>query len=973
MAALLGVRALFVLPVGLLPRMELPVLAIDTRYPSAPAVEVDARISRPVEEGLRSVGGVRATTASSVLGRSTVTLHFARGVDLGVARVAVRERLQEAASRLPETAAGPRIVSREPADRAFFRFTVSGPDLPAVGAWVEEDLRRRLEPLGGVAEVLVRGAPRRELAADLSLERLRARELSIGDVRQALADRVPPDVHGSVTVGHLDQPVRVVPPPSTPSALASTRLGAEHAVWLGAVAAVRESWRDPDVTIRRDGVPAVEVELLPRPGSDLLRTTREVERVLEDARRDRPDLALRVTRAEADRLRTGIATALAALLLGALLVAAFLLAALERRPVAVAGAVALPASLLGGIALFPVLDVDLHLLSAVGTMVGAGLVVDNAIVVCESVTRRLSTSSRAAAAVRAGTEEVAAPVTGSTLTTLVVFAPLLALDESSGALVRDLALAICLSVGSSWLVALTLVPLLLARVTHARRPPTRSVARWLARREVQYEAALAWVLDRRARVLSVATSLCLTGLVVAAHLPVRVGTIADDGSRVIVPLESEPGVPAEAVEETVVFLERAMAANPGVSTAVLRVSRRASAARILVEAIPAAQNADGRRAVRELVASSTAGTPWRPLSGTPDHDPLYAFAAGRAAEVVVEVGGGGRTDRDGMAEAVQTALRESGLLSRVRLRPAGSEPALELLVRHDALRRSDVDAGELAGVLALHSGGSDEGLLAAEGRPVPLVLRPSERAALGLEGLLAARVRGLPVSRFVDVRWTTTDRELLRRDGRPIVEVRAAPGEGGVEEAVSAAAAAVASVEARAGVSVRVLRSDRASRREARALVSTAALALLLVGVVLVVQFESLRLPLLVVSTTPFALAGATTALVAGAEGWGPAAAAGLVLMAGVTVNDAIMKVDAIRRSSARGQPPCVAVVEAGRRRFRPIVLTTATSVLGVLPLLAAPGAADALRPLGLVVAGGLTAGTLASLFVLPALAVGRR
>ena len=478
--AVLGVVSFTRLPVDLLPDVSFPTLTVSTVYSGAGPAEVERFVTEPIEEQLSQVAGVRSVTSRSREGQSLVRLRFHWGTDMEFAALHVRERLDNLSEGLPEGSERPTILSADPTDEPILTLAVTGRDLLSLRELAEAVFKRRLEQLDGVALAAASGGPRREIQVVVDPQRLQARGIRIEDVTRAL-DRANYSAPGGMvrrgrfryslrTLGQFDRvgELRRVAVES-----GGGRSGGQ--IRLAEVAEVREGFAERETLARYDGEPAVGIQVYKESGSNTVRVADAVGETLDQLRDEYPDVHLTVATSQATFVRNAISNVVQALLLGGLLafVVLFLFLREPRYPVAVGTAI--PLSVLAAFALCYAFDVSLNVMSLGGLALGVGMLVDNSIVVLENIFRHRDEEGAAPrAAASAGTREVAAAITASTLTTVAVFGPVLYVEGVAGALFGDLSLAVAFSLLASLAVALSLLPVLARRV--AGRGPAGEAA-----------------------------------------------------------------------------------------------------------------------------------------------------------------------------------------------------------------------------------------------------------------------------------------------------------------------------------------------------------------------------------------------------------------------------------------------------------------------------------------------------------------
>jgi len=991
MVVLLGTVSLFRLPLDLLPEIQEPRIVIRTLYPDAAPTEVERLITEPLEAHGASVAGVERVSSISREGVSLVTLHFPRDAEIRFATLAVRERVDRLRRILPPSASRPTLLPVRPdADPVVVLAVTGGADLRRSTELVETVFRRRLEQLDGVARARLIGGLEREIAVEVEPRLLEAHGLALDDVGRALrsANAVAPG--GTILKGRYRYPLRILGELRSLEeirAVAVGRVGSGRTrpIRLGEVAAVRDTFSRRTALARYDGADALGILVFDVPGSNTLAVARQVEKLAAELETEHPGLRIHVASSQADFLSASISSVVQALVLGGILafLVLFLFLKDPRDPAAVS--VALPVSVMGSFALMELTGVGLNVMSLGGLALGVGLLVDNSIVVLENVSRRREEGfEKGVDAAAAGAEEVRGALAASTLTTIAVFGPVAAVEGVAGELFGDLSLAVVFSLLVSLLVAMTLIPAMAARSSAARSStgrggtvpnrPAGTVDRAYRRFAAAYERALSWALDHRGRVLALAVGLVAVGVGSGRRLE-RSLLPRLAGERIRVGVSLPEGTLLEATARTAGILEKALLSDPrvegvwsrigleggglgedrrfGSGEALLEVRLRpgVSAASALGRLSPLARSLSG-----DAVRFGTGG--WNPGGRTP---------GGEGADLVVRVRGRDLAAAHAYAGVVRRRLARVEGLGDPWVAGEGVQPRVEVEVLQDAAARRGLAPRTVADALERTMRGARVTELLDFDRRIGVVVRLPDSLRHSTSVLDDARVEGVPLRELVRVREASAPVE-IRREGRGrVVPVRVELRSGGVEAATAAIEAALEEVPPPEGLDVEVGDGREELRRSLRDLALAFGLSVVLVYMILAAQFESLLHPFSILAAVPLALVGAVVALATAGEGLNAMSLMGMVILVGIVVNDAIVKVDFVRRGRAAGLGVRTAILEAGRVRLRPIVMTTVTSVLGLAPMAVGIGRGSELRePLAIAVIGGLVSAGLLTLIVVP-------
>jgi HAE1 family hydrophobic/amphiphilic exporter-1 len=651
---------------------------------------------------------------------------------------------------------------------------------------------------------------------------------------------------------------------------------------------------------------------------------------------------------------------------------------------ALAIGIVVPLSITVALVVLQFLDVSLNVLSLGGLALGIGLLVDNAIVVTEAAGRVRDRGAGAADAAIAAADEVAGPLTAGTLTTLLVFGPIVFVQGLAAALFRDLSLSVVASVGASLVLALTILPVILAgrrKRTYKQviEKPPGAMRRGLESFGVGfaewYERGMEWCLRRPGTVVAIAlVSIAFTGWVIT-QLPTEILPSVDEGT-VVAELRLPEGTAIEETARQAARIESAASAL-GADGIYARVGA-ATDEEVLAGAdvgsgataqllIPVPDDADAEEfanALRAAVPDLAQGALALDLAGQSE----FGSLVGREGRLVrVEVSGNSPETAAEFAEQVRGELGKLPTLADVRNANAGTQPIIEVELERERLARFAIAPEQVIGALGGALGGVNSTELRETDRRTPITVRFTGASDENLMAALQAPVSGVPVAELVRVRETRAPVEVVRVGQRPVAVVEALVASGGTARASKDVRETLGEMALPTGVSWSLSGADEERRRTTDELTLVAVLAAALVFLVLAGEFGSFTTPLVVMTTVPLAAAGGFVFLWMTGQSINAVALIGIVVMIGVADNDAVVKLDAIRRYREQGHSLHEAIILGGRRRLRPIVMTSLTTIAGVLPLVLGLGSGGALyQPLAAGVIGGSVSALLVTFFLLP-------
>ncbi len=1033
-----GVVSFTRLPLDLLPDIAFPTLTVQTQYSGVGPQEMETIVSRPVEEAVSVVQGVRDVTSRSRPGRSDVTVSFRWGTDMDFAALDVRERLD--LLNLPPGATRPTIARYDPNDEPVLRFALTSarrldPAIPAdreelvsLRHLAEEQVRRGLEGVEGVAAIRITGGLEEQIQVEVDEARLAGLNIPFNQVVQRLDAENINLAGGILEEADAEYVVRTVNEFVTVAEISDVVIGSANgqSVLLGDVAVVRREGAERETISRVDGAEAVEIAVLRESAANIVQVAETVRDRMRTLEQDLPPgIGVTLIRDESVFIRRAVEDVQFAAIVGGILAILVLLLFLRHIPTTLIVATAIPISVVATFVLMFGRGISLNIMSLGGLALGIGMLVDSAIVVLESIAREREGGALPADAARIGTDRVGRAVVASTLTTVAVFLPIVFVEGIAGQLFGDQAWTVSFALLAALVVALTLIPTLAARGTGAVSMPGRFQGRGLvdraggvvaagggvglrtmrgAGRGISrvlspalrvFDSGYRWI-DRRypvwlrsslRRPWRIAGGALVAVVIGAALLPgLGVQLIPEfRQAELVVELEASPGTSLGRMESIARSAEQLMLEVEGVREVVTTVGMRGAAgalagrgdyerhaATMLVRLDGVA--VDEARVGREISdrLSILPGTAFRV-----DRPRLFALSA----PIEVEVRGYELGTLNQIASDVRGQLRQmSGVAEIDEERRQGSP---EVTVRFD--RERAARAGLTVADAAEAVRGRVQGAIATEfterDRDLGILVRAQEDQRRTIQDLGNLRIEtangSVSLSSIATIGFGEGPAEIVRRNGSRVSLIEAAPSGSDLAGAIAAVERELRDVPRPPDFAVVVAGQSRELRDSIVSMQMALLLAVFLVYLVMASQFESFRQPLVILVTVPLALVGAIASLRITGIPLSVVALIGIVMLVGIVVNNAIVLIDTVNQlRRERGYRLETALVAGGRMRLRPIVISTLTTVLGLLPLALIRGEGEELRvPLAVPVIGGLLLATALTLLVVPVLyqAVERR
>ena len=968
----LGLYAAGRLPVGLLPEVGIPRLSVQVGYPNAAARTLEDGVVAPLRNALLQVNGLTDIRSRTRDESAVLYLDFPFGTNPDLAFIEVNEKIDQAMGQLPREVERPRVLATDVADIPVVQMSVTLADSQATDAAMLElselgrlVLRRRLEQLPEVAFADMSGQREPRLSVRPNRRALRAIGLTDEDLSRLLTEANLEVGSLLLRDGFYEYGVRFTGDLRTAADLEALYLNvAGRTIALGDLATVTYDAGPARGVYLHDGHPGLVFTLRKRADARLFALQENLAELLADLRREYPRLRFELNNDQTAVLRASIDNLTGGLLYGAgfAVLILFLFFRGWRRPVLIA--LAVPVALLLAVLGFYLAGLSINVVSLAGLILGVGLMIDNSIIVLDNIDQVGGAGDARQTATAA--DEVIRPLISSALTTVAVFLPLVLLSGVAGALFRDQAVAVTLALAASLLVAYFLLPLLSYKLIRDSGPKDAEV-KSPPRGWRLFEGSVAGFVRRPV----VAGLLVLVWVGAGVWLATRLQTTGfPQLSRPDYTMEVDwnASLSLEEHRTRVLALKKDWRERFGGQTAALvgeqdfQLARetQATTATTLEFYLPEPP-ADPDFATDFLRdwqrRYPEAGFAFRPLPNLFDRiflndDPFLEIRLRSASDR--------RTPDWNRVEPIVGRLTANGY----RPQPPGRNETIALRLDYAQLQVNRVDAERLRGRLLTLFGENEVTRLRANDRALPVLLVNDER--LTTQRLLEATVTNRDGNE-IPLRY------LLRLDRRPAYRVLTADRAGEyLSLPLPERPTDVAQLEPlleQAGLTAQLTGRYFTDAGRVRELAGVLLVSLLLLYLILAAQFEALLLPFVVLLVVPVSLVGAVLALYLTGGTLNLLSLIGMVVTGGIVVNDAIIKVDMIERGRREGMSVLEAIHFAGRRRLRAIVMTSLTTILALAPVLFADGlGAELQRPLAVAVLGGLTVGTVGSLYVVPLL-----
>ncbi len=994
----MGFMALWELPLDMFPDITYPVLSIVTRYPGAAPEEVETLVTKPLEEALATVHGVTDVTSVSQYALSMVNLEFEWGANLDEAANDARDTLQYARRFLPSEIDPSVIVKIDLSKMPIYVGTLRGNrSLPSLQRLAEKIIKPRLARIDGVAALGFLSEEEEEVQIEADIKALEKYQVGFNRLLSMLGGINRNYPAGSLLMGGKETPLRTMGESEDLAFLKNLPLlsgpGGGH-VTLSQVASVRRGIRSQDVSIARNGESCLALQIMKQSGKNSVRILQKVQVELEKIRGLLPgDVNLEKVFDQSEFIVQAIDSVKSNLVLGGILTLGVLFFFLKKFALVGIIGLAIPLSVIATFIPIYFLRYSLNMMSLGGLALGVGMLVDNAIVVLENIDRHLETGKRPEDAAAEASNEVAGAITGSTLTTVAVFVPFLFSEGIAARLFIQLGVTITVSLVASLFLAITLVPMMAAFLV---RKPTSVYG---PMRHERFRAFVSTCLDHPKTVI-LASILAFFGTVffVGPRLGWEYIPFADDG-MVSSPFRLPIGLSKEESREILRPLIGNIASDPRVFSVFQRIGMPEGAEEIgaaigladtnegemFIRLVPKNQRSITTRQYLEEIRKQTRTIPGLEINLRQSFEQLFNT---EAKSIAIHVQGAHLPVIKGIMSEVVEALRKIEGIRDLDVDLKGGKPELQLQVDREKAIQAGLTVPSIGESVRTALQGRKIGIYRHQGDEfyirlmAPRSLKGDPEKILDIPFETVREISGAQPGNFVDPtpgnRMTslrnlvklvpgTGEEKLKRRKQIRRGTVSANYTARSLGDVMAEVTKALGKIQLPEGYFLEIGGTYDDLLSSIRQLTYVFLLGGLLVYMIMASQFESLFDPFCILFTLPLAVTGMLLILWATSQTLNVSSALGLVILLGIVVNNAIVLIDFVKQRREHGIGLREALIESTQVRLRPILMTTITTALGLVPLSLALGEGSEIQqPMAISIIGGLSLSTLLTLFVIP-------
>lgn len=997
----LGFYFLSVLQVDLLPKIIYPQIRVNVTNRGVDPLVMEESVTKVLESRLATTEDATRVESSTTEGRSSITVNFDYGKNIDLALRDASTKLDQARSGLPREIDPPTIWKADPSQIPVFELAVSSTVMNAVQLrrWCQEELSNFFMTVSGVASVDVSGGLEREIQCIIDQKRLQGYGLSVSQVLNAIRDANLDQTGGKITTGRREYLSRTEGKFSSLEQMREVPIrvrgsGGEQRIKLGDIARIEDSHREQRVFVRLDDVPSVKVSVQKQPNANTVIVNDGLKKKIDYLRSNQvipAGVVMKIVNDQSYYIRNSLSSVSTSALIGgtlAMVVVGFFLGS-WRRTFIIASSI--PIAIIGTFVMMGMGNLTLNIISLGGLALGVGMLVDNSIVMLENITRHQKDHPDPIEAARYGSNEVLSAVSASTLTNLASVIPFLLVVGLAALFFRELILTISFAIVASLLVAVTLVPMLSALLfryeqTHQKQKGRfiRFLERAVGNLMASYGSLLSRIIRHKGLVLGVVALVFVAALMLYQYLGSEFLPYMDDG-RISVRVEMPPSTAVQETELVARRLEEIIKTMPARATVFATVggfifgrstAEFSNRAGIDVQLVPLKERSiSSNEWIAELRKKIGAAQ-------IPEAKILVSKSQIRGirisssgSDVSVKVQGPDLAVLGTLANDVMARLRGVDGLSNLNKSLEEAKSELRIQVDRERAAELGISIREIGETVRTAIDGTIASKYTDGDRDydIRVLLDRSEISSLkNVEELIVYPASGAPTT----LRAVATVREGLgpvtinRENQNRIVEVTGdvAGTTRTLGEVMKDVNRSLEFLQLPDGYSIIYGGQEETIRENNRTLIIIILLAIFLVYVVMAIQYESLLNPFVILTTIPLSLIGVITFLAVTGIPVGATVMLGVILLAGIVVNTSIVLVEFIEiMRKERGMSIEDAVLEAGRLRLRPIMMTTTTTMVGMLPLALGLGeGSEILQPLAVATIGGLAVSIFISLLVIP-------
>ena len=994
---IIGLFSLTTLPVDLYPDVETNTIMVMTTYQGASAQDIEQNVTRPLENALNAVNDLKHITSKSRENISVITLEFEYGKDIDVLTNDVRDKLDMVKSALPDNAENPIIFKFSSDMIPIVMLSVQASEsMPGLYKILDEAVANPLARISGVGSVSISGAPKREIHIYVDPKRLEAYNLSIETISSIIAAENRNIPGGSFDIGSDTYSLRVQGEFASSDELNRIVVGSRDGrnIYLSDVARIDDSLEERAQQTYNDGEKGAMIVIQKQSGANSVDISSKVLKMLPSLQKRLPsDVKLGVIVDTSDNIRNTIASLVETVLYALLFVVIVVFTFLGRWRATLIITITIPISLIASFIYLAITGNSLNIVSLSALSISIGMVVDDAIVVLENVTTHIERGSDPKQAAVHGTNEVAISVIASTLTLIAVFFPLTLVTGMTGVLFRQLGWMVTIMMIISTVCALSLTPMLCSQLLRRNNKHGRlytllftPINRALDAFDNGYARLLHNVVGHKSITIAVCMAIFIGSIFLLRFVGTEFFPTADDG-RLGVNIELPIGTRVEIAQETVARIaDEWRKKYPEINILNYTTGQASSdntfaslqdnGPHIVSMNIRLSDPGDRERKITERAALMREDLKQYPeiRKSQVNVGGNRGGAMGGQSTIDFEIYGYDFAETDSVARQLSNVLMKIPGTADIMVSRSDYQPEYQVDFDREKLALYGLNLQTAANYLRNRINGSLSSYFREDGEEydMKVMYAPEHRTSIAdIENILIYNAAGEGV-RIKDVGKVVerfTPPTIERKDRERIITVSTVVSGVPMSQVVAEAEIAIDRMEIPVGINIQLAGSFEDQQDSFKDLLMLAVLIVILVYIVMAAQFESYTYPGIIMTSLMFAFSGVFIILYLTGHTLNVMSMIGAIMLIGIVVKNGIVLIDYITLNRERGLSIRQAVILGGKSRLRPVVMTTLTTILGMVPMALGTGQGSEMwRPMGVAVIGGLTLSTILTLLFVPAL-----
>lgn len=990
----MGIYSLTQLPVDLYPEMELPYVVVYTTYPGASASDIETNVTKPLENTLNSVANLKELTSTSSDAVSVLFMNFEYGTNLDEASNDIRSALSMIERYLPDGCEKPTIIKFNTNMMPIIFYAITAKESYAgLEKILDEKIVNPLNRIEGVGSVSLNGVPGRKVYIDVDPRKMEAYNISIEQIGNILRAENMNMPAGYIEMGKTDYPLRIQGefPESdiVKNIVVSSYNGAN--IYLKDIAEVRDTIRETKLDTRINGSRGMGMYVQKQSGGNTVKVTKEIDKAIETLKAELPpDVKIEKLFDSASFIKDSISNLTETLMYAAIFVILVVLFFLGRWRATFIIILTIPISLVVAFIYLFVSDASINIISLTSLSIAIGMVVDDAIVVLENITKHIERGSRPREASIYATNEVWLAVIVTTLTVVAVFFPLTFVKGLTGVLFKQLGMSVTITIVTSVFAAITLTPTLSALLLKWY-PIKKDAPFWTYDGSIRkgldwfdhfYERTLRWALHHKTVVSIAAFAIFVASMALFAAIDTEFFPQADE-SRLTATIELQTGT---RVDQTILTANKLdeliktkypevniMSTSTGADDqggfAAMFSAQGTHVITYSLRLVPVEERTRSVFEMAEALRTDLAKYPEIVDYKVSTSDNMGSFGG---STVDVEVYGYDISATNIVAEQIADKIKKLQGAKDVTVSRDKSKPELQIIFDQNKMAANGLNTAMVSSAVKNRVDGMTATKLRQFGDEYDVVVRLKKSATSTLTDIQNLGITN-PMGQVVRLGEIATIKEywappsIQHKRKERIVTVSFTPYKRSLTELQVEVQKIIDSTPAPSGVVVQISGAIKEQMDSFMDIALLMVISLILVYLIMASQFESLKMPFIIMFSIPFAFSGVAVALFLTKTTLSVISGIGAVMLIGIVVKNAIVLVDFINLMRERGYELYEAIALSGRSRLRPVIMTSATTILGMLPLAMSTGSGSELwSPMGVAVIGGLVFSTVVTLVIVP-------